>query len=216
MNRRRALGLFATALGVSASSQAHAFADPESCPEHVGWVAKVMEKMETIKVGDTRKSLLRIFTTEGGLSTSLEHSVCEPRLPSIQNRRQISCHWSAGARSRWARDFSRKRRRHHHRALTSVSCISSLRLILILAVALWKGTYRKPDFAGGPELNPLIRSRTACRVSLNQNGLFPEDTVRICLEPLPSIRAIWLPAVATSRSVLIHPAMRSNSSNLAM
>jgi hypothetical protein len=71
MHRRRALGLFATAIGVSISSQAHAFADPEDCPEHVEWVAKAMEKMETIKLGDTRRSLLRVFTTEGGLSTGL-------------------------------------------------------------------------------------------------------------------------------------------------
>ena len=48
--------------------------NPESCPEHVKWVAKVMEKMETIKLGDTRKSLLRVFTTEGGLSTGLERT----------------------------------------------------------------------------------------------------------------------------------------------
>jgi hypothetical protein len=81
MNRRRALGLLATAIGVSVSSQAHAFADRESCPEHVGWVAKVMEKMETIKVGDTRKSLLRVFTTEGGLSTALEHTYVSQDCP---------------------------------------------------------------------------------------------------------------------------------------
>jgi len=81
MNRRRALGLFATAIGVSVSSHAHVFADPESCPEHVGWVAKVMEKMETIKVGDTRKSLLRVFTTEGGLSTALEHTYVSQDCP---------------------------------------------------------------------------------------------------------------------------------------
>ena len=81
MHRRRALGLFAAALGVSVSSQAHAFADPESCPEQVGWVAKVMEEMETIKVGDTRKSLLRVFTTEGGLSTSLEHTYVSQDCP---------------------------------------------------------------------------------------------------------------------------------------
>jgi hypothetical protein len=37
MDRRRALRLFASAIGVSVSSQAHAFADPERCPEHVGW-----------------------------------------------------------------------------------------------------------------------------------------------------------------------------------
>jgi hypothetical protein len=41
----------------------------------------VMEKMETIKVGDTRKSLLRVFTTEGGLSTSLEHTYVSQDCP---------------------------------------------------------------------------------------------------------------------------------------
>jgi hypothetical protein len=81
MNRRRALGLFATAIGVSVSSQAHVLADPESCPEHLGWVAKVMEKMETIKVGDTRKSLLRVFTTEGGLSSALEQTYVSQDCP---------------------------------------------------------------------------------------------------------------------------------------
>jgi hypothetical protein len=81
MNRRCALRLFATAIGVSVSSQALALADPESCPDHDGWVAKVMKKMETIKVGETRKSLLRVFTTEGGLSTSLEHTYVSQDCP---------------------------------------------------------------------------------------------------------------------------------------
>jgi hypothetical protein len=45
------------------------------------------------------------------------------------------------------------------------------------------GTYRKCDFAGVPELNPLIRSRTACRISLNQNGLFPEGIGRMYRTP---------------------------------
>ncbi len=81
MHRRHALGLFATVIGVSVSSQAVAFADPASCPEHVAWVGKVMEKMETIKVGDTRKRLLRVFTTEGGLSTSLEHTYVSQDCP---------------------------------------------------------------------------------------------------------------------------------------
>jgi hypothetical protein len=81
MHRRRALGLFATAIGVSVSSQTHAFADPASCPEHVAWIGKVMEKMETIRVGDTRKRLLRVFTTEGGLSTALEHTYVSQDCP---------------------------------------------------------------------------------------------------------------------------------------
>jgi hypothetical protein len=81
MHRRRALSLFATAVGVSVSSQAHAFADGTSCPEHVEWVGKVMERMETIKLGDTRKSLLRVFTTEGGLSTGLQRTYVSQKCP---------------------------------------------------------------------------------------------------------------------------------------
>ena len=81
MNRRCAMGLFATAIGVPLFSQAPAFADSESCPEHVEWVAKVMEKMETIKLGDTRKNLLRVFTTEGGISTDLERTYVSQDCP---------------------------------------------------------------------------------------------------------------------------------------
>lgn len=36
---------------------------------HVQWVANAMKEMQTIKVGMTRRDLLRVFTTEGGLST---------------------------------------------------------------------------------------------------------------------------------------------------
>jgi hypothetical protein len=81
MHRRRALGLFAASIGVSVSSQPHGFAEPASCSEHVEWVGKVMEKMETIRVGDTRKRLLRVFTTEGGLSTALEHTYVSQDCP---------------------------------------------------------------------------------------------------------------------------------------
>lgn len=81
MHRRRSLGLFATAIGFSAASQAPAFAGPESCPDHVEWVGKLMEKMEAVKVGDTRKSLLSVFKTEGGLSTALEHTYVSQDCP---------------------------------------------------------------------------------------------------------------------------------------
>jgi hypothetical protein len=65
MHRRRALSLIATTIGVSVSSPAHTFGDPEACQDHVAWVARAMEKMERIKVGDTRKNLLRVFKEEG-------------------------------------------------------------------------------------------------------------------------------------------------------
>jgi hypothetical protein len=40
-----------------------------------------MDKMETIKIGDTRASLLRVFTTEGGLSTALQHTYVSQDCP---------------------------------------------------------------------------------------------------------------------------------------
>src|SRR5271155_715863 len=81
MHRRRVLSLFATAIGVSVSSQAHAFRDPESCHDHVEWVAKLIEKMQHLKVGDTRKNLLRAFKEEGGLSTGLQRTYVSQDCP---------------------------------------------------------------------------------------------------------------------------------------
>jgi hypothetical protein len=81
MHRRRALRLFAVAIGVPVYLQANAFANAQGCPEHVAWVAKVMDKMETIKIGDTRAQLLRVFTTEGGLSTALQHTYVSQDCP---------------------------------------------------------------------------------------------------------------------------------------
>jgi hypothetical protein len=43
-------------------------------PSHVSWVADVLKKMQTIKPGMTRADLLRVFTTEGGLSTGIRRT----------------------------------------------------------------------------------------------------------------------------------------------
>src|SRR5262245_9875389 len=45
-------------------------ASPSGNVTHVAWVAGALERMKTIKAGMTRKELLTVFTTEGGLSTS--------------------------------------------------------------------------------------------------------------------------------------------------
>lgn len=37
--------------------------------EHARWIEKVLKHIETVKVGMTRQDLLKVFTTEGGLST---------------------------------------------------------------------------------------------------------------------------------------------------
>lgn len=37
--------------------------------EHQQWIEKVLEQTETVKIGMTRQDLLKVFTTEGGIST---------------------------------------------------------------------------------------------------------------------------------------------------
>src|SRR5271157_4722121 len=41
---------------------------------HVVWVAQALKRMQTIKPGMTRQTLLTVFTTEGGLSTGLQRT----------------------------------------------------------------------------------------------------------------------------------------------
>jgi hypothetical protein len=54
------------------SVRAFAPAKQEPCrQDRDAWVAQALQKMETIKVGMTRKDLMKVFTTEGGLSTRL-------------------------------------------------------------------------------------------------------------------------------------------------
>ena len=42
--------------------------------DHQAWVTHILRKMETIKTGMTREELLKVFTTEGGLSTGLHRT----------------------------------------------------------------------------------------------------------------------------------------------
>ena len=41
---------------------------------HMEWVAESLKEMQQIKVGMARADLLRVFTTEGGLSTGLNRT----------------------------------------------------------------------------------------------------------------------------------------------
>ena len=56
------------AFGSSLTGQATAGED------HVAWVGEALKRMQTIKPGMTRKELLTVFTTEGGLSTPLRRT----------------------------------------------------------------------------------------------------------------------------------------------
>jgi len=76
MQRRRVFVLLASAaIGSANVLQASPAGDQrQSSQEHVAWVAEVLKRMQTIKPGMTRKTLLTAFTTEGGLSTGLQRT----------------------------------------------------------------------------------------------------------------------------------------------
>jgi hypothetical protein len=73
LSRRGAIRLLAA---VCASAGAAAQAAPQkpresSACDHTAWVSAALQRMETIRPGMTRQDLLRVFTTEGGISTAL-------------------------------------------------------------------------------------------------------------------------------------------------
>ena len=51
---------------------------------HCAWVAKVLTRKQTVKTGMTRKTLLTVFTTEGGLSTGLRRTYVSRDCPYIK------------------------------------------------------------------------------------------------------------------------------------
>jgi hypothetical protein len=53
----------------------------EISQDHVAWVAQALTRIETIKPGMTREALLKVFTTEGGLSTALHRRFVSRECP---------------------------------------------------------------------------------------------------------------------------------------
>ena len=49
--------------------------------DHTAWVAESLKRMQTIKPGMTRTDLLKVFTTEGGLSTGLQRTFVSQDCP---------------------------------------------------------------------------------------------------------------------------------------
>ena len=83
MQRRRVFVLLASAaIGGATALEASPTGDQGQCSQsHVDWVAEVLKRMQTIKPGITRKALLTVFRTEGGLSTGL-HRYASSKLPA--------------------------------------------------------------------------------------------------------------------------------------
>lgn len=70
-----ALALTASALSVQSSQRSQGQTE---------WVAESLKEMQTIKVGMTRADLLKVFTTEGGLSTRLTRTYVYRGCPFIK------------------------------------------------------------------------------------------------------------------------------------
>jgi hypothetical protein len=83
MQRRRVFVLLASAAigGASVLGATSTKEQGQSSRHHVAWVADVLTRMETIKPGMTRKTLLTVFTTEGGLSTGLQRTFASRDCP---------------------------------------------------------------------------------------------------------------------------------------
>jgi hypothetical protein len=65
--------------------------DDESVPmgdnyskERTKWIAKVLDQIATIRPGMTRRDLLKVFTTEGGLATRLDQTYAYSECPYIK------------------------------------------------------------------------------------------------------------------------------------
>jgi hypothetical protein len=63
------------AVAIGGPSSFHGAPQPgQGRQDHVAWVAEALKRIQTIKPGMTRETLLSIFTTEGGLSTGLQRT----------------------------------------------------------------------------------------------------------------------------------------------
>jgi hypothetical protein len=74
--------LFVTLISTSifVRSTRSASQDPR-VDEQREWVARTLQKMQTIQPGMTRRDLLTVFTTEGGLSTGLRRTYVSQECP---------------------------------------------------------------------------------------------------------------------------------------
>ena len=54
---------------------------PLTATDHVSWVAGCLKRMETIKPGMTRRQLLTLFRTEGGLSSGIRRTFVSQDCP---------------------------------------------------------------------------------------------------------------------------------------
>jgi hypothetical protein len=52
--------------------------------EHTAWIADVLNAAHTVKVGMTRADVMKVFTTEGGLSTTSQRTYVYRQCPYVK------------------------------------------------------------------------------------------------------------------------------------
>jgi len=77
-----ALVCFIAVIAIAQSGYQHSFSDVGR--EHTEWIAVALRATQTIKVGMTRSDLMKVFTTEGGLSTTLQRTYVYRECPYIK------------------------------------------------------------------------------------------------------------------------------------
>ena len=75
--------VFVIALLIAVTSPA-AKQTTDADEEHTKWIAAVMDSITTIKPGMKREDLLKVFTTEGGLSFRLRRTYVYKECPYIK------------------------------------------------------------------------------------------------------------------------------------
>jgi hypothetical protein len=75
-----AVALLVFALTVSALSAQSS----QRSQEQTEWIANSLKKMQEVEIGMTRADLLKVFTTEGGLSTGLNRTYVYRECPYIK------------------------------------------------------------------------------------------------------------------------------------
>ena len=76
MNRRSLVIvlLLTGAQGLASVGAAPPERQDSSRQDHIAWVVDTLKRMQTVKEGMTRDDLLKVFATEGGLSTALRRT----------------------------------------------------------------------------------------------------------------------------------------------
>jgi len=81
MIRRTLMALLIAAIVFGVPGSGPALRAQDAAASHVAWVAETLQRMQAVKVGMTRKDLLAVFTTEGGLSTGLSRTFVSRACP---------------------------------------------------------------------------------------------------------------------------------------